>query len=257
MKIIKDKYYFMRKAKILIRFDDISSSMNWDIWLKLEHILYSNNIKPIIAVIPKNEDVKLLKFEQKSETYFWNKIIEYQNNGFKVAIHGYNHKYTKSNSGILLYNKNSEFAGVSYQIQEEKLRKSKKIFKKHGIDTDLFIAPSHSFDFNTLNCLKRNGIKYISDGFFDRIIQFKKLIFIPQMHWGFNNLKGQISTICLHPNNWTSEDLILFEKNIIEHKSDIIDFSEIHKIKPTYLKFRDLYIFIMFILKRTFKNILK
>ena len=98
-------------------------------------------------------------------------IIEYQNNGFKVAIHGYNHKYTKSNSGILLYNKNSEFAGVSYQIQEEKLRKSKKIFKKHGLDTDLFIAPSHSFDFNTLNCLKRNGIKYISDGFFDRIIQ--------------------------------------------------------------------------------------
>ena len=45
---------------ILIRFDDIAPNMNWAMMDKCQNLLNSYDIKPVLGVIPNNEDPDLL-----------------------------------------------------------------------------------------------------------------------------------------------------------------------------------------------------
>ena len=47
----------------------------------------------------------------------------------------------------------------------EKIKKGKEILESHNVYTDVFFAPSHSYDDNTLRALSKCGFKYISDGY--------------------------------------------------------------------------------------------
>ena len=49
------------------------------------------NIKPVLGVIPKNKDPKLLNFPKDKN--FWTKIKNWQNNGWEISLHGYSHDY--------------------------------------------------------------------------------------------------------------------------------------------------------------------
>ena len=49
---------------ILIRFDDIAPNMNWVMMDKCERLLNEYNIKPVLGVIPKNEDKDLLNYSK-------------------------------------------------------------------------------------------------------------------------------------------------------------------------------------------------
>ena len=46
-------------AKYLIRLDDANQFFDEEKWLRLENIFDDLDIKPIVAVIPKNKDAKL------------------------------------------------------------------------------------------------------------------------------------------------------------------------------------------------------
>ena len=46
--------------KILIRFDDVAENMNWPLMNKCEVLFDKLNIKPVMGVIPNNEDKDLL-----------------------------------------------------------------------------------------------------------------------------------------------------------------------------------------------------
>ena len=50
------------------------------------------NIKPILGIIPNNEDDELLAFPEKKN--FWEKVKQWQSFGWEISIHGYNHKYS-------------------------------------------------------------------------------------------------------------------------------------------------------------------
>ena len=227
-------------TKILIRFDDISTHMNWDVWDKILLILKKHQVKPILAVIPKNEDKSLLKFAKIDDDIFWLKIKEYQSNGFGIAIHGYNHVYTTGDSGLLKFNKRSEFAGVDKKTQDLKIKNSINIFKKNSLNTNLFIAPAHSFDYITLDILKENGIQYISDGFFKSPKRYNTLSVIPKMHWRFKSIHGEIATICFHHNNWGDNELSVFEKNLKKYSKQIIDFEKIQMMKFNDIGVKDI-----------------
>ena len=56
-------------SKYIIRLDDACETMDREKWARLESILDSKNIKPIVAVIPNNQDDNL-KIERK-DRYFW------------------------------------------------------------------------------------------------------------------------------------------------------------------------------------------
>ena len=47
--------------KFLFRLDDIAPNMDWSMMDKVEKLFNSYNVKPILGVIPKNEDKDLKK----------------------------------------------------------------------------------------------------------------------------------------------------------------------------------------------------
>ena len=82
-----------------------------------------------------------------------------------VAMHGLNHLYTTKKAGLFPIGGKSEFAGLSFEKQKKMIGEGKHLLKDRGIITDIFMAPSHSFDKNTLKALKDNGFTKITDGF--------------------------------------------------------------------------------------------
>ena len=218
----------MAKAKYIIRFDDICPSMNWDVWSEIENILLKYKIKPILAVVPDNQDEKLNCCTKNEK--FWDKIHSLQNLGWTIALHGYQHKYVTDNSGIIGINNRSEFAGLNYKNQQLKLKNAIKIFKYNKIKTNTWVAPAHSFDENTIKILSEIGINIISDGYYFRpLIKYDK-IWIPQQLWKFRAFPFGLWTICYHINSYNKNDIKNFTDSIINNKDKIISVNEIHSL---------------------------
>lgn len=202
-------------VKYIVRLDDACPTMNWKKWERVFSILDLNNIKPIVAVIPNNQDFGLKIDKPNNE--FWHLVRRWQSNGYHIAMHGYNHVYTSKNKGLVPFNSRSEFAGIEKVIQKEKISKSWEIFIMNKIYPKIWVAPAHSFDNITLEVIKEEtDIRIVSDGL--SIFPYKKngFIWIPQQLW--NPIKKQkgVWTICLHPNNMSDKhfnDLDSFIKN--------------------------------------------
>ena len=82
---------FKNNTGLLIRFDDIAPNMNWQLMNKCEELFNKHNIKPLLGVIPNNEDEEILKYEKKEN--FWEQVRVWQNKGWEISMHGYNHVY--------------------------------------------------------------------------------------------------------------------------------------------------------------------
>jgi predicted deacetylase len=214
--------------KVLIRFDDLCHNMNWEIWDKLEIILDKYNVKPILAVIPNNADPKIDYGNYRTD--FWNVVREWQKKGWTIAIHGYDHMYINRYSGIIGITNHSEFAHIGYEAQRQKLTKAQEIFTTEGIYSNIFIAPSHSFDKDTLRILKELNIYIICDGFAPNIyIDKHGLIWIPCQKWNFRKLLGnKLYTICIHHNSFSDHDVQQFEVNIEKNLRNIVSVQELH-----------------------------
>lgn len=222
----------MKKLEILIRFDDICPTMNWEEWKKVGELLDKYDKKPLIGVIPDCQDTDLQI--EKPNSDFWSYIMELQQKGYKIAMHGYQHVLDSKCKGIVNNRKESEFAGVSYEKQLEKIRKGKKILEKHGIFTEVFFAPAHSYDINTLRALKEEGFKYISDGKSSRPIEREGIICIPCRFGGCPNIRKKgYYTAVFHAHEWIRKDKAIGYnqfKNLLENYSDnIVEFEKYSK----------------------------
>lgn len=208
-------------CKYILRFDDICPTIKRDTWDKIVRILYKYDIKPIIAVIPQNKDSKF--FEDSTTLTFWDDIKQFQEDGWMIGMHGFDHKYISHNSGILGISANTEFAGVEYEIQKKKITEGKQIFVEHGVKIESFIAPSHSFDLNTIKLLKSSGINTISDGFFVHPFSWLDINWLPCQLWDkISEKKNGVYTVCYHITGWDDNRISEFERNILEYKDDII-----------------------------------
>jgi predicted deacetylase len=212
-------------TQFLVRFDDIHPKMNWENWYEIEKILLAENISPILAVIPDNQDRKL-NVGNRDEQEFWNYIRECDRRGWTIAIHGYQHIYETDQNGIFGTNNKSEFAGLDSGFQQQKIQSSIEKFTTENIKSDVFVAPSHSFDTNTLKILRENGILYISDGFYTRIVQRLGQKFIPQQLWRFRNIPFGTWTVCMHSDTMTFSDIKCFERDIKRFRTQILSFNE-------------------------------
>jgi len=187
------------KTLYILRLDDACPTMKRDIWFKFERILDDFQIKPIIGIIPDCKDPKL--YYEKPMNDFWDWVKHLEQKGWIIAMHGYQHLYTTKDSGIVGLNNYSEFAGLPYEIQAEKIKKAWNIFLSQGIKPKFWMAPAHSFDLNTLKVLKEfTDIEFITDGF--AIFPYTAYGFkwLPQQLWKFRKLPFGVWTICLHPN---------------------------------------------------------
>lgn len=217
---------FMSK-KYLIRFDDISPNMDWEKWYAIEKEIIKLNIKPILGVIPENKDTKLM-YDNKDKEYFWKKVQYWQSLDWTIALHGLHHVYETTDSGLLKLNNRSEFAGLPYQIQSQKIKEALNIFSEYKINTKVWMAPAHSFDKTTISVLKENHINIITDGFYFRPLKHLDMIWIPQQLWDFEKfIPSGIWTICYHHSNFSKKNIENFKKNINDNKDKIISLDTI------------------------------
>ena len=214
------------RAAYLLRFDDLCPAMNWDIWHQIENILLENNITPVLAVVPDNQD-KVLNFSSPASD-FSDHVRRWQNQGWTIGMHGYQHLYTTKNPGIIGLNNFSEFAGLSAKEQDNKIQKSMEIFKQEQVEPTVWIAPGNSFDETTVNSVKKVGIRVISDGYylFPRL-DSKGMIWVPHQLWRFYKIPFGVWTIGFHHNSWSKSDLESFRKNVQAYKGSITSMNKV------------------------------
>lgn len=214
------------KKKYLIRLDDACPTMNRKKWRYIKEILDKYSIKPMVGVIPHNEDPQQI-FDAEDAS-FWDKVKAWEKKGWAIALHGYNHCYD-SNGGMQGLNpmwERSEFAGLPLEDQRKKINQGVSILRQHGINPKYFFAPSHTFDNYTLMALKEESdIRIVSDTIALKPYKYRDFIFIPQFsgHCREMKMKG-VFTFCFHPN--TMDD-VAFEQTdtfLREHQEEFTSF---------------------------------
>ena len=208
---------------ILIRFDDIAPNMNWKMMDKCERLLNEYKIKPVIGVIPNNQDPELMAYEKRDK--FWQIIENWKKKNWEIAMHGYTHVYdTETNKrDYFKYGGKSEFFGHSFKEQLSRLVKGKKIFDQNNIVINTFFAPNHTYDFNTFSALKNVGISRIIDGYGLSPFVKNEITFLPQLFYKLIFIPFGIQSTQLHINYWNENDFIKFEKFIKKYHAKIID----------------------------------
>ncbi|PAD40397.1 DUF2334 domain-containing protein [Terribacillus sp. 7520-G] len=211
----------------IIRLDDASEYMDVHKWNKIEALLDKYEIKPIVGVIPNNED-ETFTTKYVRDDNFWLKAKGWQEKGWEIALHGYNHVYASNSGGINPVNHRSEFAGLSLEDQQIKISKGMKIFKEKDIISRMFFAPSHTFDDNTLKALTlESNIRMISDTIANNCYKYNDFYFIPQQSGKARLLPLKLVTFCYHPNEMTNSDFNHLESFIVKHRRKFISIDDI------------------------------
>ena len=222
---------------ILIRFDDVAPNMNWAMMEKCEVLLNKFNIKPVLGVIPNNQDSELMKYPIRNE--FWDIVKKWQSENWSIAMHGYAHLYDTDTfkKDYFGYGGRSEFFGHSYEDQILKLKKGLKIFHDNSIKVKTFFAPNHTYDLNTLKALKECNIKIIIDGY--GLFPYYKfgLLFIPQLFYKEILLPFGIQSTQIHLNYWDNKYLQNFEYFINKNHNKVVDINYILDLaEPSFFK---------------------
>lgn len=219
---------------IFIRIDDITADMDWSRFEQVKDILDCYDVKPLIGVVPANEDSNLIRGNVRED--YWEYLKSLVDKGWKIALHGYSHVYLTQESGLLGINPFSEFAGVDWDTQRKKILDGKNELLSHGIATDVFMAPGHTFDSNTLRALRDCGFTTITDGLNRAPYIRENILFIPCRLRGYNVDEGGTDTICLHPNTISDEGLRILESFLSQHRNIIeeFDFDRIREKADVY-----------------------
>jgi predicted deacetylase len=213
------------------RIDDVTPTMDWPAFYATIDMLSKFNIKPILGVIPNCQAEELLHFAENNN--FWTEIKQMQDDGYPIAMHGYDHIYISKSRGVFPVNNFSEFAEVPYEVQRQKIQKGVKILRDHGLNFNIFMAPGHSFDNNTCKILLDNDINYMTDGFGSNIFECNEMRFLPViLTWRrvYQLRKWKYGTLVLHT-NIMSKDLLdryrdicnSFSKNLFNYSEDFLN----------------------------------
>ena len=212
-------------SRIAIRIDDICENMDWDRFLRFQKILDDNGICPLIGIVPNNRD-KMLMGTVNENYKAW--LCERKAMGWVMAMHGYDHCYTTKKAGLFPLNRFSEFAGVPYEQQLDKIGKGVSRLEELGVTTDVFMAPAHSFDSYTVKALKQYGFKYITDGFGSTPYAYKGMIYLPISFKKSRELgkAGGYTTFVYHTATMNDREFEAFESFVREYRDSIINYGE-------------------------------
>ncbi len=212
--------------KIAIRLDDITPDMDWERFLAFKEILDSHGIKPLIGVVPDNRDENLHRAKAAGD--FWEYIREQQENGWCVALHGYRHVYTTKKGGLFPLNCFSEFAGVPFDKQKEMLSEAAEILRKNEIRTDIFMAPAHSYDRNTLKALKELGYCKMTDGFGNCPYRWQGITFYPISFLLKRSLKKKkgVTTMVVHTNEIDEAGMERMRRLFAKQQDNLISYGD-------------------------------
>lgn len=215
--------------KILVRCDDICPTMDFARFEQARMLFKKFGIKPMLGVIPDCQDPDL-KIEPEHEE-FWDYMLRLKQEGYTLAMHGFQHVFDTNTRGKVQLGFKSEFAGHSLEEQTEKIKRGKEILKQHGIETDIFFAPAHSYDDNTLRALAANGFRYMSDGWSVKPYQKYGIVCLPCRTGGTPKIKRDgYYMVVLHAHEWNIPEkaytLDEFLAVCDNHDGDFVDFTE-------------------------------
>ena len=219
-----------KMSKYIIRLDDACEKMDVEKWDRMEKLLDKYKVKPWVGVIPHCEDPMMDKYEFDAE--FWKKVEIWKNKGWTIAMHGYNHVYGTPCGGMNPVNKRSEFAGLSYEEQAEKIERGWEILIDYGFHPEVFFAPSHTFDENTLKALKnKTTIRVISDTIASDVYKKDDFWFIPQQSGSVRKLPLKTVTFCYHPNTMTDKSFEILEAFLDSYQNRFTEYTELNMKK--------------------------
>lgn len=238
-----------KKMQCVIRLDDITPDMDWDKFHKAEGIFDRYGVKPLLGVVPQNCDATLHFTDTQEQVgpdvnatqgknvsseaintpvvainqTFKDCIQAWQEKGWAFAQHGTYHVYETKDSGILGINPFSEFAGLPLEAQKEKLKAGRDMLQSLGVNTDIFMAPGHTYDRNTLQALKETGFTSITDGLYYRPYLCEGILCVPCRMTSNYKIKG-FDTICIHTNLMEENDFRKLEQFCKAHAENIVPF---------------------------------
>jgi predicted deacetylase len=187
-----------RPAQYLLRFDDLCPTMHQRRWQRVLPVIEEFGLRPILAVVPDNQDEKLNLSPPEPE--FWAQMRAMEAAGATIALHGYRHLCTSRGASLLPLHSRTEFAGVPEQTQRQWIREGLGILRSQGLHPTIWVAPNHVFDRATLRALLKEGIALLSDGFARVPFTRGGLTWIPQQLWEPVEKSQGLWTICLHSN---------------------------------------------------------
>ncbi len=216
--------------KICIRLDDITDGMDWTKFLRFKELMDRYGVKPLIGVVPECRDEKLAIDAPRED--FWAYVRALSDDGWTIAMHGRYHVYTTRKGGLFPLNTQSEFAGIPYPEQERMIREGRAVLESRGISTDIFMAPAHSYDRNTVRALLSNGFTKMTDGFGTAPYTDGQMTWYPISFKKSASLaaKDGITTFVVHCNTLDEKNFEEYEK--IFREQEMMPYSEYLKIPP-------------------------
>ena len=208
-------------TQYLLRFDDICPTMNWRLWAEIETVLDQGRFKPLLAVVPDNRDPGLEVDSPAGD--FWDRVRAWQDRGWTIALHGFQHRYVTRNAGMVAVRKKSEFAGLQADVQREKLRRGLEIFERERITPRVWIAPGNTFDAATVALLPDFEIRVISAGYFRYpYVCPRRMTWVPQQLYYFRPAPAGVWTVCYHHNQWSASQPGKFREDVDRYGANIV-----------------------------------
>jgi predicted deacetylase len=213
--------------------DDITPDMDWPRFRAYIDLFGRHGVRPLLGVVPDNRDPKLTRGPRNPA--FWDELRSLRDAGrADFAQHGYQHLYVSRRHGLLGrrygFKPQSEFVGLDYGTQLAKIRAGHDILRREGIDTDIFMAPSNSFDRTTLRALRDSGFRAVTDGI--ALFPFERdgLVFVPQQIWRPLRAPFGVWTICLHSNE--PDDALFREvESHLASGTRVVSFGEARQVR--------------------------
>jgi predicted deacetylase len=193
------------QARYLLRLDDLCPTVNRNRWQIFCALIDEFRLRPILAVVPDNQDPELIL--SPPDSGFWEEMRILEATGATIGLHGLHHLCSSKGRSLLDLHRNSEFAGLDAATQREWIRKGLYFLRSHGLNPRIWVAPRHGFDAQTLNALRAEGIFLLSDGFARVPFSRSGITWIPQQLWGPVDQSRGVWTICTHPNTATDEEI--------------------------------------------------
>lgn len=194
-----------RPAQYLLRFDDLCPTMARAPWDRLQRLIAEFRLRPILAVIPDNQDPELQI--DPPDPAFWARMRALQTAGATIGLHGYRHLCASRGRSLVPFHRFTEFAGVPQETQRLWIRAGLETLRAQGLNPRLWVAPRHGFDRATLRALREEGIGILSDGLARIPFARGGLTWLPQQLWAPVEKSRGLWTILLHA-NIASESLI-------------------------------------------------
>jgi len=214
-------------AQYLLRFDDLCPTMSKERWERFLGIVTRHSLKPILAVVPDNQDPDLIIDD--SDSQFWDHMRALEAAGATIAMHGYRHLCTSAGTPILPLHRNTEFAGIDVATQRKWIREGLAILRGHGLEPRIFVAPRHGFDQATLSAIAAEGLGYLSDGFATRPFTREKIVWIPQQLWEPVHKSSGLWTICIHTNTATAALGEKLDNFLRESSGRLVSFDDVSR----------------------------